>query len=292
MLVKDARIGSNDLEIHLRLKKLNLYSAIESVGIKIGNDSIQIKENGNYILNGPGPEKGPKHDGIFGTLGGQNLSYSASFHPPILLYKVELPTVGTEKHHIEIDIFGYNHHMAVRIRGHEDVFSGSNGLCGAWSGAVNGFYDRKLQLMSLDPPNGFSSFYDATAYGKEWRVNSDTSNDPDSQILHGTLPAGLWASDQCVPQARRRLILRKALRKLEQCTPCLDLESAGASQVQIDWCNYDANAIDCDFVENAPMYNQSNPVYSKLYSPECASCGGGEIIHHLRMADFRIHCFH
>ena len=291
MLVKEAQIGSNDLEIHLRLKKLNYYSAIESVGIKIGNDSLQIKDNGNYILNG-GPDTSPSTYGNIATLGGQTLSYSSNGWGATT-YKVELPTVGTENHHIEIDIWGVVGYMnmSVRIHGHEDVFSGSNGLCGAWSGAVNGFYDRDLVLMPLAPPIGYFSFFEATAYGNEWRVNQDPS-DPDSQILQGTLPAASWDQDYCVPQVRRKLILREARRKLEQCTPCLELESAGASQVQIDWCNYDANAIDCDFVEDAPMYNQSNPVYSKLYSPECASCGGGEIIHHLRMADFSIHCFH
>ena len=304
VFVQGASIGSNNLDIHLRLLKLNGYSAIESVGVQLGSDIFIVQLDGTYRngawtsnLNSLPTLGPPSSTGTFGTFGSQDLHYDTDEYGTST-YEIKLPTVDGEDHYIAIDTFnagseGENPEagadekrtasMSIRIHGHGSVFSGSKGLCGDWDQTTPGFYDRNGAVMAIPNPTGYTSFYQATAFGNEWRVNS---SDPVT-LLSNTFSPSEWSSTECVPQGARRRILQDAKRKLNPCSTCDDLESSGAPQVQVDWCNYDLGALTCDFVSNAPMYDQSNPMFASFYKADCAGCGGGEIIHILQsMTDF------
>jgi len=283
----------DDFGIHLRLKKLNGFSAIAAVAVNIGDDFLQVNDYGSmsaYVddLGIQEQDYYPQFTGYFFALGGQGLSYDIDDYGTST-YKIELPTEDGEDHYIAIDTFNAGSvadnadvtdekgtaSMSVRIHGHGNVFSGSKGLCGDWDQTTPGFYDRNGVVMTIPNPTGYTSFYDATAFGNEWRV--DDSNDPGVLIpnqFSNNLNPSEWGKNVCVEQGARRRILQDAKRKLDPCSKCDDLESSGAPQVQVDWCNYDAVALSCDFVSNAPMYDQSNPMFASLYKADCAGCGG------------------
>lgn len=316
-------IQGADFGIHLRLKKLNGFSAIAAVAVNIGDDFLQVNDYGSLSVQVPHVglavhDYYPDLPEFSFPFGGLNLYYDIDDYGTST-YKIELPTEDGEDHYIAIDTFNAGSvadnpdvtdeketaSMSVRIHGHGNVFSGSKGLCGDWDQTTPGFYDRNGVVMTIPNAPGYTSFYDATAFGNEWRVGVGDEDDPDLLISNdqsNNLNPSEWGENVCVEQGARRRILQDAKRKLDQCSKCDDLESSGAPQVQVDWCNYDAVALSCDFVSNAPMYDQSNPMFASLYKADCAGCGGGEIIHILQsMTDFfnilkiaalsrRLHC--
>ena len=298
-------VQGDDIKIQLRLKKLDGFSAIAAAAVYILGDFLFVDDNGSIsVMLDQGGQMifdnyYPQSTGYLFDFGGQDVYYDIDDYGTST-YNIMLPTVDGEDHYIAIDTFNAGSEgdnpeagadeegtasMSIRIHGHGSVFSGTKGLCGDWDQATPGFYDRNGTVMAMPNPTGYKSFYDATAFGNEWRVGV---GDNDSSILRESfLDPSEWSPSVCVEQPARRRILQDAKRKLDPCSKCDDLESSGAPQVQVDWCNYDLGALSCDFVSNAPMYDQSNPMFASLYKADCAGCGGGEIIHILQsMTDF------
>ena len=255
VFVQGASIGSINLDIHLRLLKLNGYSAIESVGVQLGSDIFIVQLDGTY-RNGAWtsdlnslPTLVPASTGTIGTFGSQDLHYNTDTYGTST-YEIKLPTVDGEDHYIAIDTFNAGSEdnnpditdekrtsssMSVRIHGHGSVFSGSKGLCGDWDETTPDLYDRNGMAMTIPNPTGYASFYDATAFGNEWRAGVD-KKDPVLLIpnqFSNNLNPSEWDANVCVEQGARRRILQDAKRKLDPCSKCDDLESSGAPQVQM-----------------------------------------------------------
>ena len=280
-LVNGASVSGQALGIILRLKALSGYSTIAAVGVRIGDDVLQVTDDKYKIGEFSSPDtfnvSWPTHPTNANLLlGGQDLSVYRDQTNGMITFKIELPTVDGEDHYIAINVYPYGEltpvSMSIRIHGHGSVFSGSNGLCGDWDETIPGYYAPNGTGIPLINSPFWFSWVDGTQFGNAWR----------SEFLEPyhtpKPPSSEWSSTACVPQAARRRNLQDAKRNLEECQKCKDLDQSGAPPVQVERCEYDAKYLSCDYVSIAPQYDQSNSMFADIYPPSSAGGGGGKSI--------------
>eukprot|EP00979_Chaetoceros_neogracilis_P016471 scaffold8136_cov253-Chaetoceros_neogracile.AAC.1 len=177
-------VKTEQIEIHTRLIQQGRYSAIEEVGIKIGETTVVIEGNGTATVN----ETEYFSSGYLDLGGGFNLNETSNG------WKVGFPEVDGEAFYLSmaagsgknkgdrenrqlIDGEGeHSSYMAFNIHAHVSLFEESEGLCGSWnddSPSPAGFVDREGDQMTLPPlyPGSFYS-YNATALGENWQVDT------------------------------------------------------------------------------------------------------------------------
>jgi len=178
-------VKTSEIEIHLRLKKMDGWSAIDTFAIQIGSDIFEVNDAGAYYLNGS------PNTFTSSTIGSYPLTVQTSGSSAT--FKIALPDVNGESFFIAVEtinigggggggdddpsmsptavpttspspaggagrelkserILSHENvvYMSFWIQGHGSIFEGSTGLYGDWDAVDNrGLNDRNDAAMNL-----------------------------------------------------------------------------------------------------------------------------------------------
>jgi len=252
-------VKTEQIEIHTRLIQQGRYSAIEEVGIKIGDTTVIIKSDGTATAK----KNGVVLDSSSGSL---NLGGGFILQETSNGWKVGFPEVDGKAFYLSMTAGGgmdgeNSSYMAFNIHAHKSLFEESEGLCGSWnddSPSPAGFVDREGDQMPLPPlyPGSFYS-YNATALGENWQVNTSQG---DSVILSAkTVSDDSWGKDTCVGMDINTQKRHLALAPTADCPFCLENVTSIVGTLN---CLYDAQVVGCDEAKTYPVYGTGNDLYS------------------------------
>jgi hypothetical protein len=180
--------NSHGLDLHVRTEQLKpdgQYSYVSDVALRIGDDILEVKNDGSFYFNGSAEAVLPPTMGGGFPLAKKETNDKCfkigenSHCSSVLIFSVEIGS-----HEEKIEIKAMKNMLHIDISGRSDNFEGSAGLMGTYGRKGHGRIAR----------DGTTVLHDANEFAQEWQVRSDLN---DAVLFHSArFPQ---YPQQCVP---------------------------------------------------------------------------------------------
>jgi len=184
--------NGSGVDVHIRNKRINGWSFIETGAIRIGKDTFELtggKDNDNFLINGI-VQKVKNKNGVVGSISGYDIKYM-QVSKKSRKFMINLGTNQNNNNLEEIVFTTWNSFVSVSVQNPtKDYFDGSLGLMGSFPAGA---------MVARD---GKTVFDDSNEFGQEWQV---LNSEPELFAQRGTVGPNDMCSIPSNVEMRRRL---------------------------------------------------------------------------------------
>jgi len=184
--------SGSGVDVHIRNKRMSMWSFIESSAIRIGKDTFELtggKDNDDFLINGI-VQKRKNKNGVVGSISGYDIKFT-EVNENSRKFMINLGT-NKKNNNVEQIIFTtWKSFVSVSVKNPtKDHFDGCLGLMGSFPAGVMVARDGKTVLD------------DSNEFGQEWQV---LSTEPELFSQRGTVGPNDMCSSPSSIEMRRRL---------------------------------------------------------------------------------------
>jgi len=184
--------NGSGVDVHIRNKRMNMWSFIETTAIRIGNDIFELtggKDNDNFLINGI-VQKVKNENGVVGSISGYDIKFM-QVNEKSRKFIINLGTNQNKNNLEEIVFKTWNSFVSVSVKNPTmNHFDGSLGLMGSFPAGA---------MVARD---GKTMFDDSDEFGQEWQV---LNSEPQLFSQRGTVGPNDMCSSPSNVEMRRRL---------------------------------------------------------------------------------------
>jgi len=184
--------NGSGVDVHIRNKRMNMWSFIETTAIRIGNDIFELtggKDNDNFLINGI-VQKVKNENGVVGSISGYDIKFM-QVNEKSRKFIINLGTNQNKNNLEEIVFKTWNSFVSVSVKNPTmNHFDGSLGLMGSFPAGA---------MVARD---GKTMFDDSDEFGQEWQV---LNSEPQLFSQRGTVGPNDMCSSPSKVEMRRRL---------------------------------------------------------------------------------------